>query len=1469
MDHGVPQDDTAFQQANAYYRAGDLGAAEKAYLTIQPENLYYMEAQVNLALLHKQQGKVTLALQRLKTLQEQPQAPIVVWLNLGQIQLQEHQLLDAEHTFEQAIARESARAEGWYGLGCVHRTQHKLSQAKHHFEQALKLKPGWSDAALDLANIERQLGQPKPAQHLLEGVLAKDGSNWRAHYALARLHDDLQQSELFRLHFQRAMELAPDPVALLHLMGVTRLSSGRVTDALPLLKDALKADPKRHHVALSLATALLKAQRSSEAKALLVQLQKSQDTPLLQQLAQLQQQAGDLDGALSTLMRIPPPLSPARHITLAHLYLLRFEPDLAQPHIDAIEKTHPNQWHGLQAKRAQCLGDIPTALSYLQAAQDLPPHTTTDAVTLAYTALFSDQLSHQELFALQSQATVQLAVNHPILEMPHTLEEHALNAPLRIGYLLPDALSNPDIHEQLPVLLNHHDTTRVQCTIYHTGLLVDGLMLKAKPLAHQWRDMHHWAEESIAEHIRKDQIQILVDLSGYGPDHHLGVFAFKAAPLQISYLGLPCYHPLPGMNGVVLDPVMLPEHPSSSTYTSHHLEQGLYLFQPEGAPPLDLHRLCSVQQVIFGSLSTPDRLTDTTLHVWSQLLNSTPQARLVIIHNAYQSETICQAVRHRLNQQQIPLDRVTLMPPSTQEDVWTSYTHMDILLDTLTYQEDLPTCRALWMGVPVLTLSGHAPKQRVGASILTSAGFSEGIAQSEAQYLTIARQWAEDRPALLTLKQDLRRRLQRSDLCHAKNHTAALEALYTEMVTQKLLKNSPPAQETTPKPEKPTANRWRWVALLCVIVGAGALWTLISPSAQQPAAPVTHAPSLAAQAVSPAPMAPVKGVKTTLPPSPPERVAPVAGSKAAVTQTPEPPGAIARSSQAEAPPSTTPDPAQTRMSKVTAAQEPSPSQAVVEREKTLAPAEERPSTTPDPAQTRINKVTAAQEPSPSQAVVEREKAIAPKALFTRMDAQTGQRKVIILGQGVETLNTQAEQEHKTQENKEVASLNTSVGLESPSLKATREHTPHQTVTLHAPQAESQTTQPIEPAKGAVRPILTSAPSASQGRPSPPKRAAPALPKAAEQSAENTLPPPPPMQTPLPVSTLDMAPTKNDQKDRQDTPLSKGDQATQQEQHQRHNPLPSQTNIERNKALTESKSQLPAAKRAEAAVATPDQHSKALQNPPAGIATGGQTVPPSRVTPDQPPQAQPGTAQVNRTDNPTAPHTPAHSEPKQSSTPAALSEPQQSSTPATFDLEGLLKLGFEDLKKRRLMIPVGDNAYEKFKRILAMDPMEKRAIEGMLRIADRYHYLCTLYKEQGLLGRSALACGKAQQIRSQFGGATPLPPKEHALHLLLEIAHDHLRRDRLMWPKEESAYGFFLKALQRDPGNQVALLGLQGIAIRYIELCERDMKVKSYNKARVYCAKAQQIWDQHQQGDIAYLHKMQQQLKPHFQPALTP
>lgn len=347
---------------------------------------------------------------------------------------------------------------------------------------------------------------------------------------------------------------------------------------------------------------------------------------------------------------------------------------------------------------------------------------------------------------------------------------------LRIGYVSGYFREHCQAFFILP-LFSHHDHQTFEIFAYHDSPVTDAITDRLKSHATEWRLIHGQSDQAVVELIRRDQIDILVDLTLHMDGHRLGVFALKPAPVQITWLGYP------GTTGVsaidyritdsLLDP---PGRESFYTEKSQRLPDSFWCYDPltfeTTVSPLPA---TSTGKITFGCLNNFCKVTDETLTLWAQVLRSIPESRLLLL--APEGATRAR-VKNKLG---VMSDRIEFVAYQPRSEYLKLYHRIDLGLDTFPYNGHTTTLDALWMGVPVISLQGSTAVSRAGLSLMTNLGLPEFVTANASDYIQRAKQFAGNPGLLAELRTSLRGRMEQSPLMDAAHFAHGLENAYREV----------------------------------------------------------------------------------------------------------------------------------------------------------------------------------------------------------------------------------------------------------------------------------------------------------------------------------------------------------------------------------------------------------------------------------------------------------------------------------------------------------------------------------------------------------------------------------------------------------------------------------------------------------------------------------------------------------------
>jgi protein O-GlcNAc transferase len=360
--------------------------------------------------------------------------------------------------------------------------------------------------------------------------------------------------------------------------------------------------------------------------------------------------------------------------------------------------------------------------------------------------------------------------------------------PLRVGYVSADFCQHT-VGLLIKDTLIAHDRTRVTPIAFYNGTLNDWVT-KALRAHLELRDVAAMDDAALAEQIRQDEIDVLVDLSGHTAGSRLSVFAFRPAPVQVSWLG---YFATTGLEAI--DAVLLDEFHAPAGIEAQFTEQiislkgGRWCYQPVPfAPEPALLPADHKGYVTFGSFNNTAKYHPAVHVLWARILSAVPGARLVLKWRTFNDESLRQSVLSAYVSQGITTDRIELRGPSFHNALLNEYADIDIALDPFPFSGGLTSCEALWMGVPVITLPDSRVVSRQTHAFLNQIGLSELSAEDTDDYVRMALQLANDRQRLRRLRTELRDTMRGSDLMNTGAFTTGLEKTLIELFQQHLAK---------------------------------------------------------------------------------------------------------------------------------------------------------------------------------------------------------------------------------------------------------------------------------------------------------------------------------------------------------------------------------------------------------------------------------------------------------------------------------------------------------------------------------------------------------------------------------------------------------------------------------------------------------------------------------------------------------
>ncbi|MEW6132893.1 MAG: FkbM family methyltransferase [Pseudomonadota bacterium] len=626
--------------------------------------------------------------------------------------------------------------------------------ARAHFERALAVRPAFPAAHNNLGNIHLAGDELEEAARCYHAALAHNPNYVEALTNLGSIYNMRGENAAAERYCRKAVELAPDFAGAHCNLGNALLSQARTGEAVACYREALRLSPGLPEALVNLALVL--------------------------------QDARYLPGALEYYERLsrrrPNDFLP--HIRIAQALQVMGRWDEAADRLERARELKPDSTEVLNILAANYIfvGDVRAGMAYLQRLLDIAPSHADTQSRLVFHSMYYPDLSGKALREGYRE-WAELYATRP-LSPPPAATAAVPERRLRIGYVSRDFYKHPVAYFLEPIL-RQHDHAQFEVYCYPTLLEGDQVTERFKMLADHWRDISTLSEEAATELIRKDRIDILVDLSGHTTGNRLGVFARKPAAIQLNYLGHPATSGLDTMDYRLGDAVSDPKELTAGHYTETlwQLPHCFLTYQPpDDAPPILPPPCAATGHVTFGSFNNLAKVNEQVIAVWSKVLAAVPDSRLMLKSFALSSVRGRKRIVDGFAAHGIPEERLDLVGwrAGTNEHL-SIYNKVDIALDTFPYNGTTTTCEALWMGVPVVCLEGERHSARVGASLLNALGLRELLAGDAEEFVRIAAQLAADTGRLAALRAGLRERMQASPLLDHAGFTRNLEAAYRDM----------------------------------------------------------------------------------------------------------------------------------------------------------------------------------------------------------------------------------------------------------------------------------------------------------------------------------------------------------------------------------------------------------------------------------------------------------------------------------------------------------------------------------------------------------------------------------------------------------------------------------------------------------------------------------------------------------------
>jgi protein O-GlcNAc transferase len=671
--------------------------------------------------------------------------------NLGILLKERGELNEAIASYRRALAIKPDYVEAHSNLGNALRDAGKLDEATQSYRRAIALRADFADAHSNLGNALADCNELDSALESYHRALALNPGFVDAHRNLGDALRKLGRLDDAAASYARALALNPDFAEAHNNLGVTLKGRGKLPEAIASFRRALAIKPSYLEAHNNLGNAFRDEGRLDEALACYRQALaiKPDYVEAFNNLGMALGDKAQFDDAIESFAGA-----------------LALKPDFAEAHNNL-------------ANVLKHQGRLEEALESYQRVVALRPDFADAHSNLLLTQHYSDRISGAELFAAARGYGDRFASRPAEASFSN---DRSPGRRLRIGYVSGDFQQHP-VGFLLACVLEAHDDAGFEIFCYANSANVDNVTRRLKRSADHWRDIVGLSDDDCAAMIRRDRIDLLIDLSGHTAKNRLPMFALRPAPVQASWLGYFGTTGLPAMDYCLMDNAAAP--PGDERWFSEaivRLPYGRFCYAPPAyAPdPVDPPALRR-GYVTFGSFNNVSKIGAGVVKLWADVLHAVPGSRLLLKWKSFDNERVRQSFSGAFRAAGVALERLELRGFSPHAAMLAQYGDIDVALDPFPFGGGLTSCEALWMGIPVATLPGDRPASRQTVGFLDLLGLGGCAARSPAEYVRCAADLAADPDRLTMLRHSLRARMTKSPLCDGALFTPTLEAAFREM----------------------------------------------------------------------------------------------------------------------------------------------------------------------------------------------------------------------------------------------------------------------------------------------------------------------------------------------------------------------------------------------------------------------------------------------------------------------------------------------------------------------------------------------------------------------------------------------------------------------------------------------------------------------------------------------------------------
>jgi predicted O-linked N-acetylglucosamine transferase (SPINDLY family) len=742
-----------------------------------------------------------------------PETSVAAQFARAQLLQQQGQLEAARTAYQAILDAEPGHFDALNAMGVLAGQSKDLQQAIQYFERAIEVQPGNSGAHCNRGLALKQLGQREAALQCFDRAVALDSGSVIAYYSRAEAYKDLGRPDEALASYDQAIAVNSGFLHAFYRRGLVLQQIARPEEAIASYDRVLQIKPDHFDAHLNRAMALFSVGRHAEALPTCDQaiaLKPDQAFlhllrgDVLRALDRREEALASYDKAIAIN-----PNDAQAHCNRGMTLLLQHKTD-AIPSFDKAIQINPDcadaYYHRGYSLRLLNRFDS-AAADYKKVAALAPDFDYLPGSRLEASLQICDWSDYE---ALVGQIAAGLEndgyVAHPFIFMALSdsarLQRKAARAwvkyacsangalgpiaprgrpeKLKIGYFSSDFHEHP-VGRLLVELIEIHDRSQVEVIGFSFGGRTnDALQQRLMRAFDRFIDVRDKSSLEIAALSRSLNIDIAVDLGGHTFGNRASIFALRAAPVQVNYLGYLGTTGADYIDYIVADPVVV-----TPETESHYSERVIYL--PDTHQVNDRNRVIADEVFTREELDLPQtgfvfccfnsgyKISPATFAGWMRMLKAVPES-VLLLYAAY--EPIEANLRAQAAKQDVDPRRLVFGERLAPPEYLARYRAADLFLDTFPYTAGTTASDALWVGLPVLTLTGEAFVSRTAASLLTAIGAPELITSTRQEYEQLAIELALNPQRLAEIRAKIERNRLSCSLFDTQRFARNLESAY-------------------------------------------------------------------------------------------------------------------------------------------------------------------------------------------------------------------------------------------------------------------------------------------------------------------------------------------------------------------------------------------------------------------------------------------------------------------------------------------------------------------------------------------------------------------------------------------------------------------------------------------------------------------------------------------------------------------